>query len=525
MKSLPRPLLIIISLATAYYTFFIVRSSFVLDGNRYFCLFDDAMISMQYAKNLALGNGLTWNAHELIEGITNPLWTLIMSIPHSLSVPHNFTSLYIQCLGAIVLIAQCIIIWKIAEFLFPDKRIIHIISTILTAFYVPLNTWALMGMEVSLCSLIITISVYGILKNKGANSLYPYYILLMLGTFIRMDMCIPACIIITGVALRNKESRLKHLCWGLLLLALSVGIQTIWRYSYYGEFLPNTYYLKMTGLNPLYRITRGLFVSGKFILFFNPFLILLPVLFTLKKKEFAYTLILTLFFTQIAYSTYVGGDAWDWWGGANRYISIAIAPFFIILSASIYTIINRIIDKFHSAVRYRTTIYTITVLLLLININFQKDGSSIATGLLLNQPFGTNDNIANVKVAILLNNSDEKARVATVTAGAIHYFTDRTMYDILGKNDTYIARLHAIIPNDKNKYISFHPGHNKYDYNHSIVKTKPDFIIGLDENKPEVKALLKNYNRDSIWGLVLFSKKDSPYLGDYEKKLSYYKQL
>lgn len=525
MKSLPRPLVIILTLATAYYIFFIIRSSFIIEGTHYFCLFDDAMISMQYAKNFALGNGLAWNAHERIEGITNPLWTLLMSVPHILSIPSNYTSLFVQVSGGVLLLAQCIVIWKIAEHLFPQKTIIPIISTVLTAFYVPLNTWALMGMEVSLCSFIITFSVYYLLKSKENVSPYPLYILLAFSTLIRMDMCVPACILIFGFALKNPQSKVKYLISGFVFLLLGIGLQTLWRYSYYGELLPNTYYLKMTGLNPLYRITRGLFVSGKFILFFNPFLIFLPIYFMLKKKEFAFTLILMLFFTQIAYSTYVGGDAWDWWGGANRYISIAIAPFFIVLTASVINFIYKIIDRNFSILHNKRIVYTLAAALLLLSINYQKDGSSIVTGLLLNRPFGTNDNITNVKIAIMLNNSDEKAKVATVTAGAIHYFCDRTMYDILGKNDKSIARMSAIIPTDKSKYISFHPGHNKYNYTHSITQTEPDFIIGLDEHIKEAKAVLSDYNRDSAWGLVLFSKKDSPYLGEYKKKLHYYKQL
>ena len=41
---------------------FIYRSSFVaIDGRRYFCLFDDAMISMRYAWNFSHGLGLVWN--------------------------------------------------------------------------------------------------------------------------------------------------------------------------------------------------------------------------------------------------------------------------------------------------------------------------------------------------------------------------------------------------------------------------------------------------------------------------------
>src|SRR3972149_1285290 len=45
-----------------YAAVFIFQSSFVINGTRYFVLFDDAMISMQYARNFAHGQGLVWNA-------------------------------------------------------------------------------------------------------------------------------------------------------------------------------------------------------------------------------------------------------------------------------------------------------------------------------------------------------------------------------------------------------------------------------------------------------------------------------
>src|SRR5262249_22655589 len=40
---------------------------------------DDAYISFRYARNLAHGLGLVYNAGERIEGYTNFLWTLILS--------------------------------------------------------------------------------------------------------------------------------------------------------------------------------------------------------------------------------------------------------------------------------------------------------------------------------------------------------------------------------------------------------------------------------------------------------------
>ena len=42
---------------------------------------DDAFISFRYAKNLVDGHGLVFNPGERVEGYTNFLWTLLMTIP------------------------------------------------------------------------------------------------------------------------------------------------------------------------------------------------------------------------------------------------------------------------------------------------------------------------------------------------------------------------------------------------------------------------------------------------------------
>lgn len=70
-----------------YYCYrYINLTSFNIEGTTYYVLFDDAMISMRYAYNLAHGNGLVWNVGERVEGITNPLWTGIMAIVHLLPI-------------------------------------------------------------------------------------------------------------------------------------------------------------------------------------------------------------------------------------------------------------------------------------------------------------------------------------------------------------------------------------------------------------------------------------------------------
>src|SRR4051812_33138351 len=68
---------VVIAAATAVFGIvFVVRSQAPQGVRSHSSLFDDAMISMRYARNLAHGHGLVWNVGESpIEGFSNPLWT------------------------------------------------------------------------------------------------------------------------------------------------------------------------------------------------------------------------------------------------------------------------------------------------------------------------------------------------------------------------------------------------------------------------------------------------------------------
>src|SRR5215471_19274553 len=82
MGSKTRGLLLIV-LAAIYVGWavrFIAQSAVDTSGGRYFCLFDDAMVSLRYAWNLAHGNGLVWNPGERVEGTTNFLFTIYMTL-------------------------------------------------------------------------------------------------------------------------------------------------------------------------------------------------------------------------------------------------------------------------------------------------------------------------------------------------------------------------------------------------------------------------------------------------------------
>src|SRR5215210_3105270 len=94
---------------------FIYNSSFIgIDGRRYFCLIDDAMISMRYAWNLSHGSGLVWNPGEYVEGYTNLLMTLLMSLP-TLVLDKVEAVLAIQIFGIVLVLANAYLLMSIAD--------------------------------------------------------------------------------------------------------------------------------------------------------------------------------------------------------------------------------------------------------------------------------------------------------------------------------------------------------------------------------------------------------------------------
>ena len=80
---------LVILLLLAYVTqgvHYIYRTSFVSD-QRVFTLWDDGMISMRYAKNLAEGAGLVWNVDgDRVQGFSNLGLTLFMAALHLLPI-------------------------------------------------------------------------------------------------------------------------------------------------------------------------------------------------------------------------------------------------------------------------------------------------------------------------------------------------------------------------------------------------------------------------------------------------------
>lgn len=133
---------------------------------------------------------------------------------------------------------------------------------------------------------------------------------------------------------------------GLLIVAgllLPVVAQHTFRWIYYGELLPNTYYLKLTGVSLSQRLTRGAVVLAKLMLhhLFPLLVFALPALLRMDRfpprvrPSASMRLLAGLVLVQCAYSVYVGGDAWEHLGFVNRYIGVAMPELFVLVAVGI----------------------------------------------------------------------------------------------------------------------------------------------------------------------------------------------
>ena len=500
-----------------YYAYrYIQASSFFIEGKRYYILFDDAMISMRYAWNLAHGNGLVWNPGERVEGFSNPLWVGFMALFHFFPIPAEKISFYIQAAGAVFLATNLYFVKKITEEI-TGSALVMLVAVAITATYGPLNTWGLLGMEVSLLVLVTSAAIWMTLRTDPARFTPRTYILLAISTLVRFDMTVVYLVILSVMLFAQPNFRKQHLLWGLGLLALFIGGQTLARYLYYGDVLPNTYYLKLEGFPFSLRILRGLYTLFILIWYSNWVLAVLPLAIFTFRRDWKVTLLWLVFLAQAAYSVYVGGDAWEHKGGANRFISTAIPLFFVLFACVLEEIRKSAAGRWPGkhALILSNGVMILLVLFSIGNFNaLLSDWKNVERWLLRKRGTFIAGNEQNIFYAIDLEKITKPgASMAVVGAGTTPYLLpDHYAIDLLGKADPVIAHGPIRYPMSIVDIPGMRPGHMKWNYEHSIGALKPDVIVLLweatwDEFEPYSQDYVPGGTGDGTWFLL---RKDSP---------------
>lgn len=487
----------------AWAAVFIYRSSFVaMDGKRYFCLFDDAMVSMRYAWNLAHGQGLVWNPGERVEGYTNFLMTLMMSVPASV-FDKSTAVLAIQVAGIGILLCNALVVMKIVA-LHTERTECRILAFFLALSYYPLTFWTLMGMETGLLALLMTLSVLAAMRyaREGtASQGILLSILLGLAYLTRPDSFLFAAVIF--IFLIQEKHKLGKLARIAGLYACFLAGHELFRWYYYHELAPNTYTLKVTGIPLITRVRNGL---GSIPLLFKQASVILILagigVFSRFSRE--KLLLIVPAVLLIGYQVSVGGDVW---GSYWRMVTPAMPLVFIAGTYGIFEIAAFFAKAARAPFLNQLIHYgSIGVLALLgllpLNYEFWRQ---IA---FLTRPYSMEANQANVNTAIAINSvTTPEATIAVFWAGSIPYFADRVAVDILGKSDPHIAKLPPRFGSN-GRYL---PGHNKYDLNYSIKERLPTYVQYLTWDRQDLSEWARSkYVSVQYRGVSLTLLRDSP---------------
>jgi arabinofuranosyltransferase len=488
----------------AWASAFIYKLSFTIEGNRYFSLFDDAMISMRYARNFSEGYGLVWNPGEYVEGYTNPLMTLLMSVSNLLFNDVGAV-LSVQVAGVGFMLVNACLVAMIAGYLGSElslayRKFLQVLSFSCALSYYPFAYWSLMGMETGLLAVLISASVLLALRySRSGRGGLAMSTCLGLAFLTRTDAALYA---IPVFAYAFYAARARGVRWGALLgmvgvFTLFVVGQEAFRLYYYGELLPNTYTLKVEGA-PLYdRLKNGIgfltpFISEIVLLLA---LVVYALLFDARKEI---VLLAAVFAVPIVYQVWTGGDAWNYW----RILAPAVPLALVVAACEVVAFIAAMSDSavFRSyfsrkpflSTQIRMIVPSVVAAALVVFVILSVNWRFLPEATLRADVMDQRLNEYRVGVALALKKfTTEEATVGTVAAGAIPYYSRRPAVDFLGKSDSYIAHLAPDFSGTVAAYgTSSLPGHNKYDLAYSIGELRPDYVETLRYGKQDFSEML-----------------------------------
>jgi arabinofuranosyltransferase len=204
---------------------------------------DDSYISYRYARNLVDGLGLVYNAGERIEGYTNFLWTLILAGGIALGVDPNVT---VKVLGSLSAAGSVYVLYLFAGRLRPYSLLPCVATWLFTSSIVALG-YSVFGLETGFFVFLILGGIYAMfVETERGHGFALSAALFALAGLTRPEA--PMYVGIPMLFLGRRFFAKQNLIRGLLFAA-PIVVHMLFRHSYYGTWLPNTFSAKTGNLD------------------------------------------------------------------------------------------------------------------------------------------------------------------------------------------------------------------------------------------------------------------------------------
>lgn len=219
----------------------------VLVGLTWF-LCDDAFISFRYVRNLVEGNGLVFNTTERVEGYTNFLWVLELAVLwFVLSIPPAITSLVLS-FAATLWVFYMVFKESGKHETGSRKNWITLLAFGVLLCSTTFATWTTSGLETRQFTALTVAAVFAASRyRKGSGIILRSSLFAGLAALTRPEGMLVGCMCIGFMVADSwwrRSFRWDSAFRAVLPFAAIVGGHFLFRYSYYGMWLPNTYYAK-----------------------------------------------------------------------------------------------------------------------------------------------------------------------------------------------------------------------------------------------------------------------------------------
>jgi hypothetical protein len=343
--------------------------------------------------------------------------------------------------------------------------------------------WATIGLETVLLTAVFLYLTVRLLQERPQPSPRTFLLIGLLG-LIRADGLVYG---VTLCLLAWLLSDNKRRVWQLApLILIFPSAHLLFRLTYYGDFFPNTYHLKLTGWAD--RWQAGWEYIGRFMGQYGWAWVIAGSVGLQRAKDGqgerfrlghwrlwrtrhdALRPLWLLGLPLFAYAIYTGGDDFS----GLRFL----APWLPILLALLFL--------WPGALRWRgwplpSHIHLLLLALFALLILLRSSYIFFRTPPADEQLF--------LQAGLMLReHTPPETRIGVFWAGALPYFAERPSTDMLGKNDAALARQPAFPGSDK-------PGHNKFNYDYSLGQRHPDLLVAPVH--PAVIASAENLARYS----------------------------
>lgn len=414
------------------------------------------------------GKGLVYNQGEYVEGYTNFLWTVVTA-PFT-RVKSIDVSIFSSLLGLGISICNILLLALISrEFngvMQSYKKYLMLLPTMFLALDDSIAFWAIGGMEFPVYTLFILGIIYNYFRiNDEPKHLGYLALFLILCTLTRPEGNMIFALTIFHMVIYRKK--IKNFPKVVITLLVSYALFCLayygFKYFYYGQIIPNTFYAKgVTDWKMNFVLgTKYLAMCIGTRLYIFIFILFIPFKKVLKELKYSYLIMFS--FVYIVYIVAVGGD----WMIANRFF-VPILPMLYILSVlGFLNVIIKIRDYYNSELKARKManliVVAVSVLLFVLTLSFLEYNQMIIK-----------DNNARYEMQWsmfgkwLNKNVAPNTVIAVGPAGKIPYYSELYTIDMWGLNDEHIARRNS---------TRLQAGHKKFDFEYTLSRN-PEFIIG-----------------------------------------------